>query len=352
VAGSSAPTLSVIIPVFNGEGWIGRTLSHLSIAIDRANLAASEVLVMDDGSTDATVDEARSVLESSKVEFAIVSGTNGGRFAARRKGLELAKHDYVLFIDARVFIDPDALRFVCSHLESPTEQVWNAHVRTETGGNPLAGFWQSIEAVAWRRYHRQPRTTSYGIEDFDYYPKGTTAFLAPRDLLREAFAAFVPTIEDMTLVNDDTAVLRWIAHRSRFNISPEFGCVYNARSDMRSFLSHAAHRGTVFVDGHLRPGTRFNLPARAVLAGSPVAILLFLAHPIRGAAIALAGSVMAGAAAYALGARREGAAVLGGLAVPFGIAYLAGMWRGVFLRWRRRPASARGLAASTTVARP
>ena len=144
----------------------------------------------------------------------------------------------------------------------------------------LPGFWQAIEHVAWRRYFREPRTMSYGIEAFDFYPKGTTALIAPTALLIEAFDAFDPTVGDWHKVNDDTAVLRWVAERTPINISPHYASTYNARTSLSAFLRHAEHRGTVLIDGYLRPGARFAGPIVGVLAATPLPALVPLSSSV------------------------------------------------------------------------
>lgn len=330
---AARPSLSVIIPVFNGAGWIGRSLGHLGIAISRAGFEVSEVVLVDDGSTDGTVQEAHDAMASfAEIPLVVVSQSNAGRFAARRVGLDTARHEFALFIDTRVFIDAGALEFVAGKLRSGSTSVWTSHVRAATDGNPIAGFWQAIEHIAWRRYFREPRTTSYGIDEFDYYPKGTTALIGPRQLFIDAFDAFAPTVADWRKVNDDTAVLRWVAERTPISISPEYGSTYNARTTVAAFLRHAEHRGTVLVDGYLRPGTRFAVPILVVLAATPAALWFAVRHPLRAAALGAGGSIATVAAARRLGAQHDDAKVLGTYAVPFGIAYLVGIWRGVGLR--------------------
>jgi glycosyltransferase involved in cell wall biosynthesis len=325
--------LSVIMPVFNGAGWVGRSLEHLAVAIEAADLDGAEIIVIDDGSTDATAAEAGAAMAAHpSIGFSLLDQANLGRFAARRRGLEVARHDHVLFIDTRVFIHPGALAFVAPRLTSPDQQVWTSHVVAATDGNPLAGFWQAIEHVAWRRYFKQPRTTSFGIDDFDFYPKGTTALIGPRQMFIDAFDAFAPTVADWHKVNDDTAVLRWVAERTPINISPDYSSTYNARTTLSAFLRHAEHRGTVLIDGYLRPGARFAGPIMAVLACTPVGIWFVVRHPIRALALGVVGSTAAGAAARSLGANTHDSRVLGTYAMPFGVAYLSGMWRGVALR--------------------
>jgi glycosyltransferase involved in cell wall biosynthesis len=335
---SVPPSLSVVIPVFNGAGWIGRCLTHLAVAIEAAQLAAAEVLVIDDGSTDGTLSEAAEALGSHpSIVFRTFSQPNSGRFAARRLGLDNAEHDFVLFIDTRVFIEPTALAFVAPLLDHGDQGVWTSHVEAATVENPIAGFWQAIEHIAWRRYFKRPRTMSYGIDEFDYFPKGTTALIAPKAMLLAAFDAFDPTVTDWHKVNDDTALLRFVAERTPINISPEYASTYNARATFGAFVKHAEHRGTVLIDGYLRKGTRFAGPIVGVLAATPVSIWFVLRHPVRAALLGGAGSVAAAAGARLLGVRKADARILGTLAVPFGFAYLTGMWRGVALRvaWLR-----------------
>ena len=102
-------------------------------------------------------------------------------------------------------------------------------------------------------------TTSFGAEDFDRYPKGTTCFLAPRALARWPRSS-IPQLGMRTCgyANDDTPLIRWIAERERIHLSPSFACDYQPRTTLRRVpRDTAVHRGTVFLDGHGRPESRF-----------------------------------------------------------------------------------------------
>src|SRR5262249_36060332 len=157
------------------------------------------------------------------------------------------------------------------------------------------------EHVAWRRYFRAPRRLSYGIDEFDYYPKGTTALLGPRSLFLDAFDAYQPTVDDWHISNDDTALLRWVASRRPINIAPQSRPIYNSRAAVRGSLRHARPRGAVLIDGYLRPGARFSTAIAGVLAATPIVVVVALMRPRLVLPAAVASSVAAGVGVRAAG---------------------------------------------------
>lgn len=334
---ASLPTLSVVIPVYNEPVWIGRAVADLGEAIARSKLPLAELIIVDDGSDDETQAALRSL--SSPFEPRVLRQPNGGRLAARRTGIEAASGDFVLLIDSRVSIRPDALEFVAQGLrpEQPLP-VWNAHVDIDLDRNPYGRFWDVLTQWAFRAYTDNPRTTSYGLEDFDRFPKGMTCFLAPRDRLLKAINGYHSYYEDPREANDDTPIIRTLAADSPINISPGFSCLYRSRTSLPSFLRHAFHRGSVFVDGYGRPGTRF-FPIIAAFYPASVIALLYGAHRPRllPAGVALAS---AGGAGVALVRRRSGADVwaLATLGPLWLSVFAAGMWRGLWLALQARRA--------------
>jgi len=85
------PPISLIIPAYNAVQYLGE-------AIDSAlaqTLRPAEIIVVDDGSTDATPDLARSYGEAVK----LVSQPNAGASAARNHGLRVAAHPLISFLD-------------------------------------------------------------------------------------------------------------------------------------------------------------------------------------------------------------------------------------------------------------
>lgn len=318
-------SLSVVMPVFNEEAHLAGTIDALATAIDGGGFEA-ELILVDDGSTDRSADVARSSAEG-RVPLRVLAQSNRGRFEARRAGLAAARGDFVLFLDSRVQLAPDSLRFVHGRVQS--EPVWNGHVYVDAD-NALGDFWRLLAELAWRDYFDSPRTTSFGLAEFDRFPKGTTCFLAPRSLLESAFAGFRSNYADIRLANDDTPILRAIAAEEPIHISPQFACVYSARTTLRGFLRHAVHRGTVFLDGHATPESRF-FPA--VAAFFPLSAALALAALRRPGVVpaSLAACGLA-AATYGLqaGRSRQELAVLATVTPVYAVGHGLGMWRGVF----------------------
>lgn len=317
----AVPSLSVVMPVRNEAEHLPGTFAALLRALDGSGFDA-EVVLVDDGSTDDSADIARRSL-GDRLPLRVVAPVGRGRLAARSSGLEVAQADVVLLLDGRVRLEPGSLRFVRERVESG-ESVWNAHVHVEADDD-FGVFWQLLAELAWRDYFDDPRTTSFGAEDFDRFPKGTTCFLAPRRLLQDAFASFTTRYHDVQLANDDTPALRWVAERQRIWISPQFACVYLPRTNAASFFRHAVRRGAVFVDGHGRPESRF-FPA--VVAFFPLSAALALRRPqFLPAAVAACGVA---AAAYGVSAGRSPRELRVLLTVTplYAVGHALGMWRG------------------------
>src|SRR5438876_3283262 len=142
------------MPVFNEAAHLVGTMDALATAIDGSGFDAELVLV-DDGSTDGSADVARSTVDG-RFPLRVVTQSNRGRFEARRAGLSAGRGDYVLFLDARVQLLPNALCFV--HDRVRAEPVWNGHVYVETE-SVLGECWRLLAELAWCDYLENPRTT-------------------------------------------------------------------------------------------------------------------------------------------------------------------------------------------------
>jgi glycosyltransferase involved in cell wall biosynthesis len=326
-------SLSVVMPVHNEAAHLPATIDALVAAASRSELTLELVLV-DDGSTDGSVGAAQAAA-GGRLPLQVLSRAQEGRFKARRAGVAAATSDLVLLLDARVRLHPDSLRFLGEAL-SPDATIWNGHVVPQVEGNPFGAFGNVLVHLAWAEYFDEPRSVSFGLEDFDHFPKGTGCFVAPRELLLEAMDEFSPRVSDWRLVSDDTQLIRWIAARARIHLSPDFGCDYQPRSNLRAFIGNALYRGSTFLDGHGRRESRFFPLVIGFFPLSAGLVVLVLRRPLTTPVLAAVTAGVAGAAAAR--ARRPAFETLSfaALAPVYAVAHGAGMWRALAALARER----------------
>jgi len=94
MARSGAPLVSVVVPAWNSAGTLGETLRSVA-AQTHSNL---EIIIVDDGSTDSTVDVAAAFC-ASEPRASLICKANGGVGSARNRGIEEARGDWTAPID-------------------------------------------------------------------------------------------------------------------------------------------------------------------------------------------------------------------------------------------------------------
>lgn len=91
------PLISVIVPTYNNEASIARTLESI-IAQDYPNI---EIIVVNDASTDRTVERIQDALKKNRRPFTLISHkARLGVSSARNTGMDAARGDYIWFCDS------------------------------------------------------------------------------------------------------------------------------------------------------------------------------------------------------------------------------------------------------------
>ncbi len=107
------PFISVVIPTYNSEEFITKTLETLC----SQTYNNYEVIVSDDGSTDNTVETARTVFDRyGHGENKILINSHEGSGAARNKGIKSASGDWISFLDSDDLWNDNKLERVVGHI--------------------------------------------------------------------------------------------------------------------------------------------------------------------------------------------------------------------------------------------
>lgn len=96
--------LSVVIPVYNVEQYLRQCLDSLGV-LGREDI---EVLLVNDGSTDGSRDICAEYQERYG-NVIVIDKENGGLSDARNKGTEVARGDYICYVDSDDWMEPDAI---------------------------------------------------------------------------------------------------------------------------------------------------------------------------------------------------------------------------------------------------
>jgi len=106
------PSLTVIVPAYNEEKVLARTIESLI----KADYPNKEIIVVDDGSTDRTLEVASKYVGRGVKVF---HKENGGKCSALNYGLMFAKGDIVVTVDADTIIGRDSLKEVVKRFRDP-----------------------------------------------------------------------------------------------------------------------------------------------------------------------------------------------------------------------------------------
>ena len=113
--------ISVIIPLYNKESSIAQTLQ----SVFSQEYSDFEIVVVDDGSTDNSVEIVEAICDS---RIRLIKQENGGPSKARNTGVKYAKGDWVVMLDADDELLPNALNtFLIAILNHPEVDIIDAN---------------------------------------------------------------------------------------------------------------------------------------------------------------------------------------------------------------------------------
>jgi glycosyltransferase involved in cell wall biosynthesis len=96
--------VSVIIPVYNTERYVEQAIR----SVMQQTLKEIEIIVVDDGSTDSSLNILR-CLQKEDNRIRLISQSNSGQAAARNRGVEISSGQYIYFMDSDDILDCETL---------------------------------------------------------------------------------------------------------------------------------------------------------------------------------------------------------------------------------------------------
>lgn len=145
---SHPPRVSVVVPVYNAEVYLPRTLDSLL----RQTLSDMEIILVDDGSTDGS----GAICDDYAVRddrIRVTHTPNGGVSAARNRGIDEAVGEFVLFCDSDDTVEP----------------TWAERLSTDQPGLAVCGLCCIYPSQGYREAHTKWGSISAGDAPLSIY---------------------------------------------------------------------------------------------------------------------------------------------------------------------------------------
>ena len=133
----SHPTVSVVIPTYNARSTIERALQSVA----NQSLNATEVIVIDDASTDDTINIVSEFSATSKIAIRILrSDQNAGPGSARNRGWDSSTGEFIAFLDADDVWHPQKLEIQVREMQKNGSFVMSCHERIVSTSHIFPSF--------------------------------------------------------------------------------------------------------------------------------------------------------------------------------------------------------------------
>lgn len=126
--------VSIITPVYNVEACIERNIQ----SIINQTCSDFELLLIDDGSQDRSIDIAKELLEKTELNYRIITQKNAGVSAARNRGIKEATGEYITFLDSDDYFEDTFIEKMYNKAkETSCEIVFCDYSEVDENGNIL-----------------------------------------------------------------------------------------------------------------------------------------------------------------------------------------------------------------------
>ncbi len=180
------PLVSILIPCYNSASWIAETLESALAQ----TYSKTEIIIVDDGSTDATFEIAKQYARSN---LKVIHQENKGQCAAENRAIREAQGNFIQYLDADDLLAPDKIERQIALLGADeTEYIssceWARFYESPEGATfKYQPLWQDLQPIDWLVCAWENHLMMHGA-----------AWLIPRQIIEKAG----PWDERLSLIND------------------------------------------------------------------------------------------------------------------------------------------------------
>ncbi|UCD96887.1 MAG: glycosyltransferase [Candidatus Bathyarchaeota archaeon] len=244
------PLVTVIVPAYNEEDAISKTVESLLTL----SYPKKEIIIVDDGSTDGTLEVARRFVDDNLVK--LVSKPNGGKWDALNAGIREAQGEFIVCIDADTLLDRDAIQHLIKHFQDPRVAAVAGNVKVGNRTGILAKL-QALEYVVGINLHRRSEASLQNV----------TVVPGPIGAFRVSVLKEIGLFEGDTFAEDADLTLKILkaGHKTVFDAT---ACAYTEAPESMTSLAKqryrwyrgslqvlSKHRDLTFSRKHGRTGT-------------------------------------------------------------------------------------------------
>ena len=138
--------LSVIVPVYKAEAWLNECVDSLL----NQTLKDLEIILVNDGSPDRSGEIMADYAARFPETVRTLTLSNGGQGRARNRGIELARGEYLGFVDSDDYVLPEMYETLCSVADSEGADIVDCEIEAfyENGATERLRTWRDGKPIA------------------------------------------------------------------------------------------------------------------------------------------------------------------------------------------------------------
>lgn len=223
--------VSIIVPVYNVEQYLRDCLD--SLLVQNIDHELMEVLLINDGSTDSSLDICKEYVEMYEM-FKVFSKENEGLSATRNYGVKRAKGKYLMYLDSDDMLTPETVKAVTDFFDTVYEEV-------DLVTYKIQPYKDGKKMKAHYRYNYLKKTGVYDLNKYPYICQ-TNIDICVKNLLEDNFLFdTTPNFRQ----EDQEYVSKVLLQKQKIGYCSKGEYCYN-RSNEGSFTANVFHAYYIF----------------------------------------------------------------------------------------------------------